>query len=133
MYVKEITYPDFDGNMRTEKFCFHMMQSEVVEMQASRDGGFDKFLEKIINTQDQNELIKLFKKLILMSYGERSEDGRGFRKSPELAEAFSQTEAFSQLFMELAQNADEAQKFIEGVFPKVPQDKLPAKAKTATK
>lgn len=128
MISKTITYPDFDGNERTETFYFHIMKSELVEIQSSVDGGFDKYLQRIIDTQDQNELLKFIKELILMSYGVRSEDGRGFKKSKELSDSFSYTEAFSNLYMELISDEKEAEAFIKGVIPNVemPSAKLPA-------
>lgn len=51
------------------------------------------------------------------SYGEKSPDGKRFVKSEELSTAFSQTEAYSQLYMELATDADKAAEFINGVIP----------------
>lgn len=132
MLAKNITYLDFDGKERTETFHFHMMQSEIVEMQVSKEEGYDEFIKRIMATEDKKELIALFKQIILMSYGVRSEDGRGFTKSPELSEAFSHTEAFSNLFMELATDADAAAKFIEGITPAMPKDKLPAKSSKST-
>lgn len=50
-------------------------------------------------------------------YGEKSPDGKRFVKSEELSTAFSQTEAYSQLYMELATDADKAAEFINGVIP----------------
>ena len=44
-------------------------------------------------------------------------DGRRFIKSAELSEAFSQTEAYSNLYMELITNADAAAAFINGIVP----------------
>ena len=52
------------------------------------------------------------------AYGEKSLDGKRFVKSKELTEAFMQTEAFSELFMALATNAEEASAFINGIVPK---------------
>ena len=41
----------------------------------------------------------------------------GLVKNNELREAFSQTEAYSNLFMELATDADAASEFINGILP----------------
>lgn len=118
MLKKNITYIDFDGNERTEAFYFQLMESEVVEFQTEYEGGLEKYIEKITNSIDQNALIKLFKRLILMSYGERSEDGRGFAKDEKRTKAFSQTEAYSNLFMELATDDKAAAEFVNGIMPK---------------
>ena len=53
----------------------------------------------------------------MKAYGEKSPDGKRFIKSPELSEAFSQTEAYSELFMELASDSDAASKFVNGIIP----------------
>lgn len=117
MISKKITYTDYNGNERTEEFFFNLTKPELIELQLSADGGLEKKLEKIIAAQDIRQVIDIFKKIILMSYGVPSDDGKRFIKSKELSEEFSQTEAYSELFMELSQDADAASKFINGIVP----------------
>ena len=62
--------------------------------------------------------MELFKELLQKSYGVKSDDGKRFIKSKELTEAFVQTEAYSELFVILASNADEATEFVNGIIPK---------------
>lgn len=119
MYKETITYTDYDGNERKEDFYFNLTKAELVEMEFSEVGGFKKMLENIIATKDQPRIIALFKKIILMSYGEKSMDGRRFVKSEELRIGFSQTEAYSTLFMALATDSDHASRFINGIIPKM--------------
>src|SRR6185436_3282958 len=97
---------------RTEEFQFNLSQAEVTEMELSTDGGLVQKINKIVASQDGAEIIKLFKEIILKAYGEKSPDGKKFVKNQELSIAFSQTEAYSQLFMLLSTNAEEASKFI---------------------
>ena len=118
MVVKTITYTDYDNNERTEDFYFNLSQAEVAEMEMSTSGGLGETLRRIIAAQDMPALIENFKKVILKSYGVKAPDGKRFIKSEEMSIAFSQTEAYSQLFMLLATNADEAAKFINGIMPK---------------
>lgn len=118
MLKETITYVDYDGNERTEDFYFNLTKAEVTEMELSIEGGLVKKIERISSAKDGAEIIRMFKEIILMSYGEKSPDGRRFIKTHELAQGFSQTEAFSQLFMRLATNADEAAKFVNGITPK---------------
>lgn len=117
MLKKDITYVDYNDKERTETFYFNMSKAEVAEMELSTPGGLSKFIENIVSAENQKEIIALFKDFILKSYGEKSPDGKRFIKSEELSTAFSQTEAFSVLFMELATNADAASAFINGVVP----------------
>ena len=118
MLKKTIKYTDYDGNEREEDFYFNLSKAEVTEMELSKEGGMSEYIKKISATQNGPELIKLFKEIIIKSYGEKSLDGKRFIKNKELTEAFIQTEAYSELFVELASNADEAVKFINGIMPK---------------
>ena len=118
MLKKTIKYTDYDGNEREEDFYFNLSKAEITEMELSKEGGMSEYIKKISATQNGPELIKLFKDIIIKSYGEKSLDGKRFIKNQELTEAFIQTEAYSELFVELASNADEAVKFINGIMPK---------------
>src|SRR5574344_1743778 len=117
MLKKTITYSDYNGNERTEDFYFNLTKAEVTEMEMSTAGGLAEMIEKIIAAQDAPSIIKIFKDLVLRAYGEKSSDGKRFMKSDELSTAFSQTEAYSQLFIELATNADSAAKFVNVIIP----------------
>jgi len=119
MYKKTMTYTDYDGNERTEDFFFNLTKAECIKLQLGTDGGLEKMLQKIIAEQDVPRIIPIFEKIILDAYGEKSPDGKRFIKSKELSEAFSQTEAYSDLFMELATDADAAAEFINGIVPQV--------------
>ena len=117
MLKKTITYTDYNGTERKEDFYFNLSKAEVMEMEMSTSGGLAQMINKIIETQDSPAIIKIFKDLILKAYGEKSPDGKRFIKSEELSTEFSQTEAYSQLFMELATDADAAAKFVNGIVP----------------
>lgn len=117
MIKKTITYVDYNGVERTEDFYFNLTKAEITEMEMSTTGGMSEMVKRIIAAQDTPTLIKIFKDLILKSYGEKDIDGRRFIKSEELSTAFSQTEAYSQLFMELATNAEAAADFVNGIIP----------------
>lgn len=117
MLKKTITYKDYNGVDRTEDFYFNLSKAEVLEMEMSTSGGLAEMITRIVAAQDQPAIIKVFKDLILKAYGEKSADGKRFIKNDELAIAFSQTEAYSELFMELATDADAAAKFVNGIVP----------------
>lgn len=123
MIKKTITYTDWNGLDRTEDFYFNLSRAEIAEMELSTAGGFGEMINKVVAAQDAPSIIKIFKDLILKSYGEKSADGKRFVKSPELSEAFAQTEAYSVLFMELATNADAAAAFINGIVPQMPNNR----------
>lgn len=118
MLKKTIKYTDYDGNEREEDFYFNLNKAEVTEMELSKQGGLSEYIKRIVAAQDAPSLIELFKELICKSYGEKSLDGKRFVKSKELTEEFTQTEAYAELFVELASNAEEAAKFVNGIMPK---------------
>lgn len=124
MLKKTIAYTDYNGVERKEDFYFNLSKAEILEMEMSTVGGLAEMINKIVTTQDAPAIIKIFKELILKAYGEKSADGKQFIKSKELSNAFSQTEAYSVLFMELATDADAASKFVNGI---VPADAVPDK------
>ena len=117
MLKKTITYTDYNGVERTEDFMFNLTKAEILEMQLTKDGGMDAAIKKIVDAKDAPEIMKVFKDLILRSYGIVSDDGRRFIKSKEISDSFAQTEAFSMLFMELATDTDAASAFVNGIVP----------------
>ena len=122
MYKMTIEFEDFDGNACKEDKYFHLSEAELAEMELSTDGGMVKLLEKIVNEQDNSKIVEYFKMLILKSYGEKSLDGKSFIKIDSeghpLSAAFSQTAAYSALFMDLATDAEKAAAFVNGILPK---------------
>lgn len=117
MFTKTITYTDYDGNERTENFLFNMSKAEILEMEMSKDGGMKQLLEKIVQAQDIPKITYYFKQIILKGYGEKSPDGKRFIKNEELSTAFSQTEAYSNLYIELATNTEAGIEFVNALFP----------------
>ena len=114
---KTVTYVDYNGVERTEDFYFNLSKAEVAEMELSVEGGFSKMLEEIVKSNDNVRIVELFKQMVLKAYGEKSADGKRFVKSKELSEAFSQTEAYSEIFMELALDEKAAAAFVNGIMP----------------
>lgn len=118
MLKRDITYTDFNDNQVTETFYFNVSKSELVELEYSYKEGFGEALQRIIKTEDKGEIIATFKKLVLIAYGEKSEDGKKFIKNDELRAEFVQSAAYDALFMELAVDDKKAAEFIQGVLPK---------------
>ena len=121
MLKKTIAYTDYNGVERKEDFYFNLSKAEIMEMEMSTSGGLTEMISKIVAAQDTPAIIKLFKDLVLRAYGEKSLDGKRFVKIDEngipLSRAFSQTEAYSVLLMELATDAEAASEFVNGIVP----------------
>lgn len=117
MLKKTFKFVDYNGNPRTEDHYFHLTQAEVTELELSVDGGLTAMINRVIQAQNGRQIIDTMKDIILKSYGVKSPDGRRFIKNQEVRDAFVQTEAYSQLFMELATNAQAASDFVAGIIP----------------
>lgn len=122
MIKKVIKYFDFDGNERNETFYFNLTKAECMEMELSTSGGLENTIARIIEAKDTQLIVSTFKDLILKAYGEKSPDGKHFYKSPEISAKFASTEAYSELFMQLASDAEEATRFFNGIIPQIPED-----------
>lgn len=117
MLKKTIEYIDYNGVARKEDYYFNLSKAEIMEMEMGTAGGLAEMITKIVAAKDAPAILKIFKELILKSYGEKSPDGKRFIKSPELSEAFAQTEAYTELFMELSTNAEAGAAFVNGIVP----------------
>lgn len=121
MLQKSIKYVDYNGVEREETFLFNLTKAELMEMELGTTGGLTEMIQKIIQAKDQPSIIKIFKELILKAYGEKSADGKRFIKTDEhgnpLSRAFSETEAYSNLFMELSTDDKAAAAFVNGIIP----------------
>lgn len=117
MLKKTIKYTDFNDVEREEDFYFNLTKAELMDMDLSEQGGLEQMLNRIISLRDTTKIIALFKQLILASVGIKSPDGRKFIKSQEIRDDFEQTQAFSDLYLELVGNVDEAIAFVTGIVP----------------
>lgn len=121
MIKKTIKYTDFNGVERTEDFWFHLTKAEVAQLELSENGGYAEWVKSIANAGDSKTLAKIFKDIIMMAYGEKSVDGKYFRKFDndgyKLVNNFIQTAAFSELYMELITDPDKASKFMNQILP----------------
>lgn len=117
MLKKTITYENFNGETVTEDHFFHLSKADLIELELSADGGMEARLTKIVASGNNREIFGEFKKLLLLAYGTRSEDGKRFVKTQELRDKFVSSEAFSALLMELLQDGDAASEFVNGMIP----------------
>lgn len=115
MFKKVIKFEDFNGNSREETFYFNLSKAELMEMELSTQAGVEEMIRMLIATKDNAKIMQIFKDLILKSYGIKSEDGTRFIKSQELREAFEQSNAYSELFMEMITEPEMQAAFINGV------------------
>lgn len=128
MHKETITYIDYDGNERTEDFFFNLTKAELTEMDLGTAGGMKKLLERIIAEKDTKRIMEIFKEIIQKSYGVKTLDGRRFIKSQEVLDEFTQTEAYSIMFMKLATDAEAAATFVNHIIPQDIANAVPTAA-----
>ncbi len=124
MIKEPITYPDYNGLIRTEEFCFNLTEQELMDMQLTTAGGYAETVKAIIDAKDQPALIAIFKELLHKSYGKKTPDGRRFDKSPEILSDFIHCPAYSIMYMRLVQDDEYAAKFINGLIPTSLREKV---------
>ena len=127
MIKKQISYVDFNGNELDEVFYFHLSKAELIEMELSAGKeGLSDYLKVVIDAEDGAEIMRVFKEIVLKSYGKRSPDGKRFIKSEELRKEFEESPAYSEIFMEILMDTDKAAEFVNGVVADIrPQPKKP--------
>ena len=126
MYRDHRTYIDYNGVERTEDFYFNLSKAEIADMELGTAGGIKDTVNKIVEAKDQARLVELFKSLIHKAYGVKSEDGRNFIKNDKVREDYFSTNAYSDLYMELATNDKFAVAFFEAILPKQEEAVVPA-------
>jgi hypothetical protein len=118
MLKKQVTYSDYDDNVRTDTLYFHLNKFEWLELETYTKGGLIENLEHAVETNNAKKTIDLLKKIILRAYGERDPETGTFEKDDDKAIRFSKTEAFSALFYELAYDENASKEFFLGLIPK---------------
>lgn len=122
MLTKTIEYVDYNGDKQIETCYFNMTKVEIAAMQVRMDGKFIDYLKSIINDGKVEEMFNLFRDLILDSYGQKSEDGKRFHKTPEMRKEFEESIAFSEVLTELMQDPKKVRRFTKGILPPDFQD-----------
>lgn len=132
MFKEHFEYEDYNGVKREEDHYFNLSQPEIVKLNFSSAGGLKETVLRLTQEQNGGKIIELFERIIQMSIGRKSEDGRRFEKSPEIINDFVSTPMYSMLYMRLATDAEYATKFINAIVPKEVSEAA-AKAGNVTK
>lgn len=117
MVKKNITYNNYEGQPETKTFYFNLSRFEWLELEAYTKGGLTDNLKHALETNNLKKTIDLLKRIILRAYGERDLETGEFIKNDDLAIKFSKTEAFSELFYELAYDEKKSNEFFSGLIP----------------
>lgn len=127
MIKQDITYTNFEGEQETETLYFHLNKVELMEMQVSEKRGLAQYITDIQKAENNKEIFRLFKEIVLRAYGERSEDGKKFIKNERLREEFEGSLAYEELMVKIVTEAVFASKFVNGIMPAGMADQIAAK------
>lgn len=117
MLKRAVNYTDYDGNPATLVCYFHLNKFEWLELETYTRGGLIENLENALETNNAKKTIDLLKKIILRAYGEKNPETGVFEKDDDRAVRFSKTEAFSELFYDLAYDEEKSKEFFLGLIP----------------
>lgn len=119
MYSRNITYTDYNGDERTERFYFNMNKKELLdlELKYQEKGGIRRAMEKMMDDNDAKGVIGVIDELVCASYGEKASDGKRFIKGDEVLRDFTSTEAYSNLVMELLNDSEKLSTFMTAIMP----------------
>lgn len=122
MIKKTIAYKDFDGNQRQEILYFNFTKAELLELEISQgENGLDGLLKQVTETQNAKRVLEIFKDILKRAFGRRQENGT-FVKDPQDFENFTHSEAYSELFLWMLENPEDAATFIRGMMPEALQE-----------
>lgn len=127
MIKQDITYTNFEGEQETETLYFHLNKVELMEMQVSEKRGLAQYITDIQKAENNKEIFRLFKEIVLRAYGERSEDGKKFIKNERLREEFEGCLAYEELMVKIVTETDFAVKFVNGIMPAGMADQIAAR------
>ena len=125
MIKMNVSAETFDGDMVTETLWFHMNKVDLIELQQSEPGGFTDTLQAFMlrksedwTMADKFKLFDFFRTMVDKAYGERSSDGKRFRKSPEILANFKDSIFYDEFVLSLLEDEEKSIKFFNGVMPK---------------
>lgn len=135
MLKKTISYKDFDGNPVSEDFCFHLMESDFIDLnfKYEAEGGLRDYLMNLIKEIQDNEnapkrpMYEFLKEIITLSVGKRV--GNRFDRSQEIKDRFFQTGAYSKFIMDMIEDPNGIPEFFNAITPEISEDRKRAAIK----
>lgn len=118
------TYKDFNGNDVTDDFYFNLSPAEVARLEMSTDKaiGLEATILALESEKNSQKIYEMFERIIRLSIGRKSADGKRFIKNDEIADEFMQTNAYSDMIIEFFQNPQKGADFFKQVVS-VPAEK----------
>ena len=132
MISRTVTYNNLlDGKEVKEELWFHLRKDEVVRIIGRAKKDWDEYIKEMMAREDVDEIFDFLESILKLAYGERSEDGRTFRKDKKAQEDFVNSEAYSELFVEMVEDViedgDNTKKFFNALVGDPNQGSVPDK------
>lgn len=118
MIKKTIKFKDLDDNEVADDFYFNITKAEGLKLHMGRKGGLSEYVEEIVKSEDNLEILAILDQILKTALGRRSEDGRRFIKTEEIWLDFFESDAYSELVVEFFTDPTSMALFVEGVLPK---------------
>ena len=125
MFTKTITYTDYNGNNQTETCYFNLNRTELTDIALDLPDGIvtspsdnaDEISINLVDKLGSKGIFNFIKDVVKKSYGIKSEDGRRFIKSDQIALEFTQTPIYDAIITEFTTDDVAASNFINQVIP----------------
>lgn len=131
MLKQMITWDGFDGKPASKTCFFHLTRYEIahdMELEVLEQR-FKDFQDNVVGDGDRDmtppeirEMLDIFKVIVKHAYGIRSQDGKRFIKNEEVWNEFVETGAFDAFIWYMFEDADRANRFMTGIWPKEMQE-----------
>jgi hypothetical protein len=122
MLKETIQYTNFDGQNVTGTLHFNITKSDLLDrldlmddVEAVRDAIQGE--ERELSRAEIKLVLDVVKKIMKLAYGERSEDGKYFRKTEQIWEDFTSTAVYDAFIMSLFEKPEKAADFIVAAMP----------------
>lgn len=126
MFAREFTYIGYDGKEKKDTYHFNLNEAELYELDLSSIYGFTGQMERLLKAERTQEIVEMFKGIILGAVGEVSPDGRRFVKNEQIREDFYRSKAYAQLFVELVSSGEKFSEFLKAAIPEEIRKKMEA-------
>lgn len=126
MFSREFTYTGYDGKEKKDTYYFNLNEAELYELDLSSIYGFTGQMERLLKAERTQEIVDMFKGIILGAVGEVSPDGRRFVKNEQIREDFYRSKAYAQLFVELVSSGEKFSEFLKSAIPEEIRKKMEA-------
>lgn len=125
MIKKTITYIDYNDEYQTEEMYFHVSKSELldnIDLKTDLEDVYaslnDEEGDRQLTEEEVRAIINIVKRIIRISYGVRSADGKRFSKNDDNWNDFKDSAAYDAVLFEMFEDPEEGFKFLQGVLPK---------------